>query len=438
MTHPALSYRPQFDDREACLNRFSEVRADTMRLIAGLSAEDMQIQTMPDVSPTKWHLAHVTWFFETFLAKPYLDGYRAFDPGFGYLYNSYYEQVGQQWPRAQRGLLSRPSTETILAYRRHVEAAVSKLIRTASGEAWTRIAPLIELGQQHERQHQELLLMDIKHVLSQAPDPYAPFEFRLPEAPDAPEAASYIPIEGGLVEIGASHADFVFDNELPRHKRWQEDFEISARPVSNAEYRDFVESGGYEDARLWLSDGWAWRQQNNVRHPLYWQHSDGIWAEYTLHGLSPLQPGLPVCHVSAYEAAAFAEWKGERLPTETELELLARQHPAEGVLLGDGDRYHPGALGESGQAEAVFGGVWEWSSSGYEPYPGYHPPDGAVGEYNGKFMSGQQVLRGGSCATERNHIRATYRNFFPANARWQFSGIRLAKLTRPASSLRSA
>jgi len=438
MTHPALSYRPQFDDREACLNRFSGVRADTMRLIAGLSAEDMQIQTMPDVSPTKWHLAHVTWFFETFLAKPHLDSYRAFDPGFGYLYNSYYEQVGQQWPRAQRGLLSRPSVETILAYRRHVEEAVSKLIRTASSDAWTRIAPLIELGQQHERQHQELLLTDIKHVLSQAPDPYAPFESRLAEAPDAPAAASYIPIEGGLVEIGASHADFVFDNELPRHKRWQEGFEILARPVSNAEYREFVESGGYEDARLWLSDGWAWRQQNGVRHPLYWQHSDGIWTEYTLHGLSPLQPGLPVCHVSAYEAAAFAEWKGERLPTETELELLARQHPAEGVLLGDGDRYHPGPLGESGEAEAVFGGVWEWSSSGYEPYPGYHPPDGAVGEYNGKFMSGQQVLRGGSCATERNHIRATYRNFFPANARWQFSGIRLAKRTRPASSLRSA
>lgn len=438
MTHPALSYRPQFDDREKCLNRFLGVRADTIKLIAGLSAEDMQIQTMPDVSPTKWHLAHVTWFFETFLAKPYLEGYREFDAGFGYLYNSYYEQVGQQWPRARRGLLSRPSTDTILAYRAHVENAVSELIRTASGDDWTRIAPLVELGQQHERQHQELLLTDIKHVLSQAPEPLAPFETRLTEAPEAPGEARYIEMQGGLVETGASHADFVFDNELPRHKRWQEDFAIATRPVSNAEYCEFIEAGGYDEARLWLSDGWAWRQENDIRHPLYWRKSGTGWQEYTLHGLAPLQPGFPVCHVSAYEAAAFAEWKGARLPTETELELLARQHPAEGVLLGAGGRYHPGAITGSGEAEAVFGGVWEWSSSGYEPYPGYHPPDGAVGEYNGKFMSGQQVLRGGSCATERNHIRATYRNFFPADARWQFSGIRLARRTRPASSLRSA
>jgi len=438
MTHPALSYRPQFDDRDACLNRFLGVRADTLRLIGGLSAEDMQIQTMPDVSPAKWHLAHVTWFFETFLAKPYLKGYSEFDPGFNYLYNSYYEQVGQQWPRAKRGLLSRPSTDTIMAYRAHVERAISELIQTAPDTVWTRIAPLIELGQQHERQHQELLLTDIKHVLSQAPEPYAPFETRLAEAPEAPAAANYIEIEGGLVEIGASHADFIFDNELPRHKRWQEDFEIAARPVSNAEFCEFVESGGYEDARLWLSDGWEWKQLNNIQHPLYWRHDDGMWKEYTLHGMSIFQPGFPVCHVSAYEAAAFAEWKGERLPTETELEMLARRYPAEGVLLGDDNRYHPGSLTGAGEAEAVFGGVWEWSSSAYEPYPGYHPPDGAVGEYNGKFMSGQQVLRGGSCATERNHIRATYRNFFPAESRWQFSGIRLAKRTRPASSLRSA
>lgn len=438
MTHPALSYRPQFDDREACLNRFLGVRADTLRLIGGLSAEDMQIQTMPDVSPAKWHLAHVTWFFETFLAKPHLKGYSEFDPGFNYLYNSYYEQVGQQWPRAKRGLLSRPSTDTIMAYRAHVERAISELIQTAPDTVWTRIAPLIELGQQHERQHQELLLTDIKHVLSQAPEPYAPFKTRLDEASKAPGAARYIEMQGGLVEIGASHADFVFDNELPRHKRWQEDFEIAARPVSNAEFCEFVESGGYEDARLWLSDGWEWKQQNNIQHPLYWRHTDGMWKEYTLHGLCPLQPGFPVCHVSAYEAAAFAEWKGERLPTETELEMLARQYPAEGILLGDEDRYHPGSLTGAGEAEAVFGDVWEWTSSAYEPYPGYHPPDGAVGEYNGKFMSGQQVLRGGSCATERNHIRATYRNFFPADARWQFSGIRLAKRTRPASSLRSA
>jgi len=437
MTHPALSYRPQYDDRSAVLARFRRVRSDSVGLISGLSAEDMQIQTMADVSPTKWHLAHVTWFFETFLARPYLQGYREFDRGFGYLFNSYYEQVGQQWHRSKRGLLSRPSAETIHAYRAHVEAAIETLIHTASSDDWTEIAPLIELGQHHERQHQELLLTDIKHVLSHAPEPHAPFALKLADA--GPVASvRFIEMNGGLVEIGASHADFVFDNELPRHKCWQDEFEIGARPISNGEFLEFIEDGGYEDPRLWLSDGWAWINQHNIGRPLYWRSTDSGWQEYTLHGLARLQPGLPVAHVSAYEAAAFAEWKGARLPTETELELLARVHPAEGILLGDEGRYHPGALVGSGQPEAVFGGVWEWASSGYEPYPGYHPPDGAVGEYNGKFMSGQQVLRGGSCATERNHIRATYRNFFPANARWQFSGIRLAKRTRAVSSLRSA
>lgn len=437
MSHPALSYRPQFDDRSACLDRFKSVRAQTLQLTDGLSAEDMQIQTMADVSPTKWHLAHVTWFFETFLATRYLKGYREFDPGYNYLFNSYYEQVGQQWSRPHRGLLSRPLLCDILDYRSHVEAAITELTEAASDTDWLQIAPLLELGQQHERQHQELLLTDIKHVLSQAPEPYAPFSGSLPAAAGPTETA-YLAMAGGVVEIGASQADFVFDNELPRHKRWQEDFEIAARPVTNAEFAEFIADGGYEQPRLWLSDGWSWVQENAIQCPLYWRQDGERWLEYTLHGLGELQPGLPVCHVSAYEAAAYAEWRGMRLPTETELELLARAHPAEGVLLGDRKRYHPGALDSGNSAQSVFGDVWEWSSSGYEPYPGYHPPDGAVGEYNGKFMSGQQVLRGGSCATERNHIRATYRNFFPAASRWQFTGIRLAKRTRPASSLKSA
>jgi len=437
MTHPALSYRPAYDDRDACLERFCDVRAATLRLIEGLSAEDMQVQTMPDVSPTKWHLAHVTWFFETFLAQRFLSSYQAFDPGYGYLFNSYYEQVGAQWPRAARGLLSRPTVADVLRYRAHVEAAVIKLVETGSSRDWSEIAPLLELGQQHERQHQELLLTDIKHVLSQGPVPAVAFGPALNSA-NTPGDAVYLQLTGGLVEIGASHADFVFDNELPRHRRWLEDFEICARPVSNGEFLEFIADGGYEDPKLWLSDGWAWLNAHSIRHPLYWRHSDGQWQEYTLHGLAPLQSGFPVCHISAYEAAAFAEWKGERLPTEAELELLARQHPAEGIMLGDEGRFHPGALAGSGKPESVFGDVWEWTSSGYEAYPGYHPPDGAVGEYNGKFMSGQQVLRGGSCATERNHIRATYRNFFPALSRWQFSGMRLAKRTRSTSSLRSA
>lgn len=437
MSHPALAYRPIFDDRTFCLERFQSVRASTLALISGLSAEDMQIQTMPDVSPTKWHLAHVTWFFETFLAKPCLPGYREFDSGFNFLFNSYYEQVGEKWHRPDRGLLSRPLLSRILDYRTHVETAVAKLIASAAEKDWLEIAPLLELGCQHEQQHQELLLTDIKHVLSQAPDPYAPFKTDLPDAPD-PGDGGYLDLPGGLVEIGASQADFVFDNELPRHKRWQEDFEIASRPVSNAEFLEFIEDGGYRDARLWLSDGWAWIREHKIRHPLYWRESEAGWLEYTLHGLAPLKTGLPVCHISAYEAAAFAEWKDSRLPTETELEILARTHPSEGVLLGGSDCYHPGALAAGREAQGVFGDVWEWSASGYEPYPGYHPPGGAVGEYNGKFMSGQQVLRGGSCATGRNHIRATYRNFFPAHSRWQFSGIRLARRTRPASTLVSA
>jgi ergothioneine biosynthesis protein EgtB len=437
MTHPALSYRPAYDDRSACLGRFHETRAETLRLIEGLTAEDMQVQTMSDVSPTKWHLAHVTWFFETFIAQRFLPAYRTFDPGFGYLFNSYYEQVGAQWPRADRGLLSRPTVSEILDYRAHVERAVAGLIETASSRQWGEIAPLLELGQQHERQHQELLLTDIKHVLSQAPSPVAAFGAGLGAA-SLPAKGPYLAMAGGLVEIGASHADFVFDNELPRHRVWLEEFEVSPRPVSNGEFLEFVADGGYEDPRLWLSDGWAWLNAHSVRHPLYWRLVDGNWLEYSLHGLAALEPGYPVCHISAYEAAAYAEWCGERLPTEAELELLARQHPAEGIMLGDNGRFHPGPLHGSGKPESVFGDVWEWTSSGYEAYPGYHPPDGAVGEYNGKFMSGQQVLRGGSCATERNHIRATYRNFFPAPSRWQFSGMRLAKRTRSASSLRSA
>ncbi len=437
MTHPALAYRPRFDDRSAVLEQFRAVRAETLRLIAGLEAEDMQVQTMPDVSPTKWHLAHVTWFFETFLAKRYLVGYDVFDSGYNYLFNSYYEQVGEQWHRPHRGLLSRPLLTDILAYREHVETAIATLVETADTASWPGIAPIIELGLHHERQHQELLLTDIKHVLSQAPHPHAPFTAKLAGA-DRPAETGYLDFEGGLVEIGASHADFVFDNELPRHRRWQDDFSIAARTISNAEYLEFIEDGGYRDPRLWLSDGWAWVREHEIAHPLYWRAGEDGWQEYTLHGLAPLESGFPVCHVSAYEAAAFAEWRGERLPTETELELLARTHPAEGVLLGDENRYHPGALAGSGAPEAVYGNVWEWSSSGYEPYPGYHPPDGAVGEYNGKFMSGQQVLRGGSYATERQHIRATYRNFFPAEARWQFTGVRLAKRIRATSSLASA
>ena len=432
--HPALAYREELSARERLLEAFRRTRAGTEALIAPLEAEDMQIQTMEDVSPTKWHLAHVTWFFETFVLADVFGEYKLYDERFGYLFNSYYVSVGERWSRPERGLLSRPLLSDILAYRDYVTAEIMLKGENCSDATWAKIAPLIELGIHHEQQHQELLLTDIKHVLSQSPAPFAPFGKDGAGLPAAVEPAPlrFTGFEGGLVETGSDGGRFMYDNEFPRHKAWLYDFELAQRTVTNAEWLGFMTDGGYETTSLWLSDGWDFIDRNRVRAPLHWREIDGEWFEYTLHGLVPVRGDLPVCHVSGYEASAFAEWTGARLPLEAELEhAVAKSDAPAGNFLFEGEVRHPAPADPDAGLQQLAGGVWEWTSSSYSPYPGFYPPGGSVGEYNGKFMSGQLVLRGGSCFTPKGHWRETYRNFFPPSARWQMSGVRLAKKHGP-------
>ena len=379
--------------------RFVDVRAYTEQLAAPLSPEDQTVQSMPDASPTKWHLAHTTWFFETFVLGPHGRGYRPFDPAYEYLFNSYYEAVGPRHPRPQRGMITRPGVLEVMAYRRHVSTAMTDLL--ASGNA--DIDALVELGLQHEQQHQELLLMDVKHMLSMNPlkPSYRAARQHRPEA--APLA--WREFAGGLREIGHSGQGFAFDNEGPRHRIWLEPFSMATRPVTSGEYLAFIEDGGYCRPEFWLSAGWDCVQQRGWSAPLYWEKRGMEWHVFSLSGLRPLDPFLAVCHVSGFEAAAFAKWAGKRLPREAEWELAATTE---------------GALQDVGV-------VWEWTASPYVAYPGYREPEGAIGEYNGKFMANQLVLRGGCSATPAGHARPTYRNFFPPDARWMFGGIRLAE-----------
>jgi len=411
--------------RSATLRRFREIRAATERLAAPLGPEDQTVQSMPDVSPTKWHRAHVTWFFETFLLAPRLPGYAPFDPAYHYLFNSYYEAAGPRHPRPARGLLSRPTVAEILRYRAHVTAAVERLVATAGARAWEAIAPLVGLGIHHEQQHQELILMDIKHVLSSNPllpayQPARPAQ-RFEATP-----AGWVELAGGLVEIGHDGRGFAFDNEAPRHKVWLEPFRLAARPVTCGEYLAFIEDGGYRRPEFWLSDGWATAQAQGWEAPLYWLREGAGWAIFTLAGKKRLDPGEPVVHVSHYEADAYAGWAGKRLPDEAEWEIAAAGAPLSGNLAGS-RLYHPAPAGAGEGLRQMIGDVWEWTRSAYLPYPGFRPAAGAIGEYNGKFMSGQMVLRGGCAATPEGHIRATYRNFFPPGSRWCFAGIRLAE-----------
>ncbi|MCP1673084.1 ergothioneine biosynthesis protein EgtB [Natronocella acetinitrilica] len=399
--------------------RFARIRATTEQLTRTLTPEDQVIQTMPDVSPTKWHLAHVTWFFEEFVLKPHLPGYEAYDPAFGFLFNSYYNGVGSMHPRPQRGLLSRPGIEQIRAYRRHVDDAVNALLaRNPTPE----VAALVLLGTHHEQQHQELLLTDIKHVLSV--NPLRP-QFQAPEPDDGPAAPSlrFLAGGGGLVTVGHGGEGFYFDNETPRHRVFLEPHAIANRPVTNGEYREFIRDGGYQRPELWLSDGWSTVRERDWERPLYWEVD--LDSVFTLGGVLALDPDAPVCHVSYYEADAFARWAGARLPLEAELEIAAETVAIEGNLQQSG-RFHP-ARGRGEGMIQIWGDVWEWSASPYTAYPGFRPPPGAVGEYNGKFMCNQLILRGGSCVTPADHLRPTYRNFFYPDARWQFSGIRLAR-----------
>ena len=391
ITQPAPANAPPQVDRFLAIRAFSEQLAEP------LSPEDQTVQSMPDASPTKWHLAHTTWFFETFLLRPHATGYRPFDPAFEYLFNSYYEAVGPRHPRPQRGLITRPGVAEVMAYRHHVTAAMADFL---AGDD-PAIAALVELGLHHEQQHQELILMDAKHMLSR--NPLRPAYANSPP-PVAPPAA---PVEwrarkGGLVEIGHDGTAFAFDNEGPRHKVWLEPFALASRPVSNGEYLAFIEDGGYRRAEFWLSAGWDCVNSRGWEAPLYWEKKEGHWHVFTLHGLHPMRADEPVCHVSAYEAGAFAKWAGKRLPREAEWESAVADLDGQGA-------------------------VWEWTASPYVAYPGYREPPGVVGEYNGKFMANQMVLRGGCSATPRDHVRPTYRNFFPPDARWMFGGIRLAE-----------
>ena len=402
--------------------RYRAIRQTTLALAAPLSPEDCALQSMPDASPVKWHLAHTTWFFETFLLEG-RRGYRAFDPAYRVLFNSYYHAVGERHPRPERGLLSRPSLDDVLAYRRHVDLAIEELIACERHPA-----QLLELGLQHEQQHQELIVTDLKHLLSRNPLKPA-YQKQWPLTPIRARAPRWIAFAGGLHDIGHAGPGFAFDNEMPRHRVWLEPFEIASHPVTHGDFIRFIEDGGYRRPELWLSAGWDVVAARGWQAPLYWQRREGGWHTFTLHGEVAVDPNTPVCHVSFYEAEAYARWANARLPTEAEWELAAAGALRRGNFL-ESAALHPLASREdtaAGELSQAFGDVWEWTRSEYGPYPGFRTAPGAVGEYNGKFMANQYVLRGGSCATPREHIRATYRNFFPAEARWQFSGLRLAR-----------
>jgi len=408
----------QSKSTDSLSDRYQSVRGLTLSLIADLQPEDTVVQTMPDVSPTKWHLAHVTWFFERFVLEPYLENYSRFDDQYHFLFNSYYYSAGQMHARPKRGLLSRPTLTEILEYRAYVDTAMHQLLHTHGTDK--TVVQVTTLGLNHEQQHQELLLTDIKHVFSCNPlQPAA--RPSLPSPTDSPSSAySYSKGASGIHRVGATGDDFFFDNETPRHDVLLHEHAISNRLVTNAEYREFIKDGGYSASNLWLSDGWATIQERDWQRPLYWHES--LETEFTLGGVHEIVDSAPVCHVSYYEADAFSRWAGARLPTEFEWELAAVEQTVAGNLLDSG-YWHPVA----GDAPQFFGDVWEWTSSSYAPYPGFKPLAGSLGEYNGKFMCNQMTVRGGSCVTSADHIRASYRSFFYPDARWQFLGIRLAK-----------
>ena len=409
--------------------QFQSIRAFTLKLCEPLKTEDFVIQSMPDASPAKWHLAHTTWFFETFVIKPFVPGYTPSNPQYNYIFNSYYNTVGPFHPRSQRGLLSRPTVKDIFKYRREIDILIAELLEIDDEAVLERVRTILTLGLHHEQQHQELMLTDIKHLFSQDPSrpvyrPRGTAEIR------GVAPLKWAGFEGGIYELGHSGIGFCFDNEQPRHRALLEPFSLASRLVTNGEYLEFILDGGYQHHDLWLSQGWRIAQELGWRAPLYWEMVAGQWQQMTLAGMRELNPNEPVCHVSLFEADAFARWSGARLPSEKEWELAAEGMPMSGNL-AETEVFHPQPSPSYGGAKLtqMFGDVWEWTHSPYSPYPGYKPAAGAIGEYNGKFMCNQFVLRGGSCATPRSHIRATYRNFFPAEARWQFMGIRLAKET---------
>ncbi|HLW55660.1 MAG TPA: ergothioneine biosynthesis protein EgtB [Candidatus Angelobacter sp.] len=408
------------------MERYLACRHQTEDLTESLTPEDQMVQSCAEASPVKWHLAHTSWFFETFILSQHLPGYRSIDPRFRDLFNSYYNAIGRQPEKAVRSTFSRPSLEDVRKFRRHVDKYMQELLH--SGSPGRAVLDLIELGINHEQQHQELLVTDIKHAFWSNPlrpayqDQATQSETSMS---DAPTSRSY---PGGLYDVGASGAGFYFDNEAPRHKVYLQPFRLASRFTTNGEFLAFIDDGGYQRPELWLSDGWKVVQAHQWTAPLYWEKSAEGWMQFTLSGMNKVNESEPVCHVSYYEADAFARWAGSRLPTEFEWEVAATASPVEGNLLESG-RLHPQAAPANASRERlqqIFGDVWEWTASAYLPYPGFQAAGGALGEYNGKFMSNQMILRGGSCATPRSHMRASYRNFYPPETRWQFSGIRLA------------
>ena len=418
--------KPQFSLAAAPLaavlsEHYRAVRVLTPQLCRTLTPEDMTVQSMPDTSPAKWHLAHTTWFFENFILQPHARNYRAFHPQYGYLFNSYYQGAGRMHARPERGLLSRPTVADILDYREYVNDHMYRLLEHHAGDP--QFEYLVTLGLNHEQQHQELLLTDIKHLFSL--NPLKPAWRELPASPQhtAP-ALKFIARPEGLFHIGHAGNRFAFDNEMPRYRVFLQARALANRPVTNGEYLEFIRASGYRTPELWLSDGWTTLQKESWNRPLYW--SKDLTAEFTLAGMRELDPNAPVCHVSYYEADAYARWAGARLPTEAEWETFAADQPVSGNFLDSG-LFHPVASAGDEPSYQLYGDVWEWTMSAYLPYPGFKPLGGTLGEYNGKFMANQLVLRGGSCVTPAGHIRASYRNFFYPQQRWQFMGLRLAR-----------
>ena len=422
-------------DPKALAERYQTIRSFTDQIVEPLSPEDCMVQSMEDVSPARWHLAHTSWFFETFLL-PQKPGYQVFDPQFNYLFNSYYNQVGDQFPRPQRGFVSRPDLNTIKEYRKYIDQHMLEFL--ADRELDDEIAYVLEVGLNHEQQHQELMLTDIKHVFSCNPTlpAYRP-EATRPFSVDKVPSERWLEMEEGIYRVGHGGEGFAFDNEGPDHRVFLEGFSIATRPVLNGQVIEFIEDGGYERPDHWLSLGWSTVLEQRWNAPLYWLKREGRWYQFTLSGLVEVDPAAPACHLSYFEADALARWAGHRLPTEFEWEATVRKFELQpldsdqfaDVLMRQGVAIHP-SLNQNAELNRpvqMFGGVWEWTRSSYEAYPGYAPPSGALGEYNGKFMCNQYVLRGGSVATSQCHIRSTYRNFFPPQARWQFSGLRLVK-----------
>ncbi len=413
-------------DGETLLSQtFDRVRQQSERYCEPLRTEDFGLQGAPETSPPKWHLAHTTWFFETFVLKPFQKNFRPWHPQFEQLFNSYYNGVGEQFPRSRRGLLSRPSVDEILDYRHGIDQRVLALLNDQQHPDNASILERVELGLHHEQQHQELFFTDIKYSFSMNPLYPALQSGGVADGAVTPPPLQWSSCEGGLLHFGHRGDGFCYDNETPLHRAFVEPFVFANRLITNGEYLDFINDKGYERPELWLADGWTEVQRQGWKAPLYWHRQDDVWFEYRLQGLQPMNSAHPVCHVSAYEADAFARWRDARLPTEFEWEAIAQTLPVEGEFIEKGI-YHPLPSSEDSHLQQIFGSLWEWTSSAYGPYPNFVPAAGTIGEYNGKFMCNQWVLRGGSCVSSQSHLRASYRNFFYPRDRWQFSGIRLA------------